>query len=78
MKKIPYFSVKLVQRIKKDPDKVHTTWSRSTTILPEMIGCVVGVHNGKIFIPVHITEKMVGTKLGEYSPTRFARKRSKR
>jgi small subunit ribosomal protein S19 len=50
--------------------KVVKTWSRRSTILPEMIGHTVAVHNGKKFIPVYITENMVGHKLGEFSPTR--------
>jgi small subunit ribosomal protein S19 len=50
--------------------KVIKTWSRRSTILPEMIGHTVAVHNGKKFIPVYITENMVGQKLGEFSPTR--------
>jgi len=50
--------------------KVVKTWSRRSTILPEMIGHTVAVHNGKKFIPVYITENMVAHKLGEFSPTR--------
>jgi small subunit ribosomal protein S19 len=50
--------------------KVIKTWSRRSTIVPEMIGHTVAVHNGKKFIPVYITENMVGQKLGEFSPTR--------
>jgi len=50
--------------------KVIRTWSRRSTILPEFIGQTVAVHNGKKFIPVYITENMVGHKLGEFSPTR--------
>jgi len=50
--------------------KVVRTWSRRSTILPEFVGHTVAVHNGKKFIPVYITENMVGHKLGEFSPTR--------
>lgn len=50
--------------------KVIRTWSRRSTILPEFIGLTVAVHNGKKFIPVYITENMVGHKFGEFSPTR--------
>ncbi len=51
--------------------KIIKTWSRRSTIIPEMIGHTMAVHNGKKFIPVYITENMVGHKLGEFSPTRF-------
>jgi small subunit ribosomal protein S19 len=50
--------------------KVIRTWSRRSTILPEFVGHTVGVHNGKKFVPVYVTENMVGHKLGEFSPTR--------
>ncbi len=50
--------------------KVIRTWSRRSTITPEMVGLTIAVHNGKKFIPVFITENMVGHKLGEFSPTR--------
>ena len=50
--------------------KVIRTWSRRSTVLPEFVGHTIGVHNGKKFIPVYITENMVGHKLGEFSPTR--------
>ncbi len=51
--------------------KVVKTWSRRSTILPEFVGHTIAVHNGKKFIPVYITENMVGHKLGEFSPTRI-------
>jgi small subunit ribosomal protein S19 len=54
----------------KNDKKVMKTWSRRSTILPEFIGHTFGVHNGKKFIPVYVTENMVGHKLGEFSPTR--------
>ena len=50
--------------------KVYKTWSRRSTIIPEMVGHTIAVHNGKKFIPVYVTENMVGHKLGEFSPTR--------
>jgi len=54
----------------KNEKKVLRTWSRRSTILPEFIGHTLAVHNGRKFIPVYITENMVGHKLGEFSPTR--------
>ena len=53
--------------------KVIKTWSRRSTITPEMVGHTMAVHNGKKFIPVYVTENMVGHKLGEFSPTRTFR-----
>jgi small subunit ribosomal protein S19 len=53
--------------------KVIKTWSRRSTIIPEMVGMTIAVHNGKRFIPVYITENMVGHKLGEFAPTRTFR-----
>jgi len=54
----------------RNEKKVVKTWSRRSTILPEMVGHTIAVHNGRKFIPVYITEQMVGHKLGEFSPTR--------
>ncbi len=54
----------------KNEKKVIRTWSRRSTILPEFVGHTMAVHNGKKFIPVYVTENMVGHKLGEFSPTR--------
>ena len=54
----------------RNEKKVIRTWSRRSTVLPEMIGHTIAVHNGKKFIPVYITEQMVGHKLGEFAPTR--------
>jgi small subunit ribosomal protein S19 len=51
--------------------KIIKTWARRSTIVPEMIGHTMAVHNGKKFIPVYVTENMVGHKLGEFAPTRF-------
>jgi len=53
--------------------QVIKTWSRRSTIIPEMVGLTIGVHNGRKFIPVFVTENMVGHKLGEFSPTRTFR-----
>ena len=53
--------------------KVHKTWSRRSTVIPEMVGHTIAVHNGKKFIPVYVTENMVGHKLGEFAPTRTFR-----
>ena len=61
---------KLAEMAAKNEKKVVRTWSRRSTILPEFIGHTLAVHNGKKFIPVYITENMVGHKLGEFSPTR--------
>jgi small subunit ribosomal protein S19 len=63
--------VKKVEAMASSGDrKVVKTWSRRSTILPEFIGHTIAVHNGKKFIPVYVTENMVGHKLGEFSPTR--------
>ena len=61
---------KVVAMNERNDKKVVRTWSRRSTILPDFIGHTVAVHNGKKFIPVYITENMVGHKLGEFSPTR--------
>jgi small subunit ribosomal protein S19 len=74
LKKGPYIDPSLLKRITKakeeSSDKVIKTWSRRSTITPELVGLTVAVHNGKKFIPVFITEDMVGYKLGEFAPTR--------
>ena len=62
--------LKKLGRLKAGDKTVIKTWSRSSTVIPEMIGFTFGVHNGKIHIPVFVTEDMVGHKLGEFSPTR--------
>jgi len=58
---------------KKSDSKVVRTWSRRSTVTPEMVGHTIAVHNGKKFFPVYVTENMVGHKLGEFSPTRTFR-----
>jgi small subunit ribosomal protein S19 len=65
--------LKKVQNMKPGDKKVIKTWSRSSTIVPEMVGFTFGVHNGREHIPVFVTEDMVGHKLGEFSPTRTFR-----
>jgi small subunit ribosomal protein S19 len=65
-----HLTVRIVAMNEKNERKVLRTWSRRSTILPEFVGHTIGVHNGKKFIPVYITENMVGHKLGEFSPTR--------
>ena len=72
LKKGPWCDPKLLKKIKnlRPGQKIIKTWSRDSTIFPEMVGFTFGVHNGKDHIPVLITEEMVGHKLGEFSPTR--------
>ena len=73
VKKGPYVDEKLLKKIGKlrvGDKTVIKTWSRASTIVPEMIGFTFGVHNGKVHIPVLVTEDMVGHKLGEFSNTR--------
>jgi len=73
LKKGPYVDEKLLKKVAKlkPGDKtIIKTWSRACTITPEMVGFTFGVHNGKEFIQVFVTEEMVGHKLGEFSPTR--------
>ena len=77
LKKGPYVDQKLLKklgRLSAGDKTIVKTWSRDSTIVPEMIGFFIGVHNGKIHIPVFMTEEMVGHKLGEFSLTkRFSR-----
>jgi small subunit ribosomal protein S19 len=75
LKKGPYIDPKLKEKIsapdvKGEKRRVIKTWSRRSTVIPEMVGLTIGVHNGRKFIPVFLTENMVGHKLGEFSPTR--------
>jgi small subunit ribosomal protein S19 len=74
VKKGPFTDTHLEERIDKlnaaGEKKVIRTWSRRSTILPEFVGHTIAVHNGRKFIPVYITENMVGHKMGEFSPTR--------
>ena len=77
LKKGPYVSEKLVKKVQELLDtnqkKVIKTWSRRSTILPEFVGHTFAVHNGNKFIPIYVTENMVGHKLGEFAPTRTFR-----
>ncbi|HON77154.1 MAG TPA: 30S ribosomal protein S19 [Spirochaetota bacterium] len=77
IKKGPFIDIKLFKKIEEmnssNQRKAIKTWSRRSTIFPEMIGHTIMVHNGKNFIPVYVTENMVGHKLGEFSPTRTYR-----
>ncbi len=66
-----HLQVKIDEMNRKQDRKVIKTWSRRSTVTPEMVGHTIAVHNGKKFIPVYITEDMVGHKLGEFSPTRM-------
>lgn len=82
IKKGPYIESSLEKKIEAmnsiNEKKIIKTWSRRSTIAPDFIGHTLAVHNGKKFIPVYITENMVGHKLGEFSPTRIFRAHSGR
>jgi len=71
----PFIDLHLQKKIedmnKRNEKKVTKTWSRRSTVTPEMVGHTIAVHNGRKFIPVYLTENMVGHKLGEFSPTRM-------
>ena len=74
VKKGPYVEAKLLARVEalnaSNDKKVLKTWSRSSTIFPQMVGHTIAVHDGRKHVPVYITEDMVGCKLGEFAPTR--------
>lgn len=74
IKKGPYVHHKLLKKLLKAKEttkkQVIKTWSRSSMIIPVMVGETIAVHNGKSFVPVYVTENMVGHKLGEFAPTR--------
>ncbi len=74
LKKGPYIEQKLLSKVlvaqETRSSRVIRTWSRRSTIVPEMVGITLAVHNGRKFVPVFISENMVGHKLGEFSPTR--------
>jgi small subunit ribosomal protein S19 len=82
IKKGPFIDESLMRKIRKATDdnsrQVIKTWSRRSMINPDMIGFTFAVHNGKKFIPVYVTENMVGHKLGEFSPTRTYHGHSKK
>jgi len=74
LKKGPFVADHLVKKVEKLNEtrekRVIKTWSRASTIVPDMVGHTIGVHNGKAHVPVYVTENMVGHKLGEFAPTR--------
>ena len=74
LKKGPYVEPKLMNKVlvsqESRSNRVIKTWSRRSTVVPEMVGITLAVHNGRKFVPVFISENMVGHKLGEFSPTR--------
>ena len=74
LKKGPYVDLKLVKKVRRLEDSGRKapikTWARNSMIVPEFVGHTFNVHNGKVFVPVFVTENMVGHKLGEFSPTR--------
>jgi small subunit ribosomal protein S19 len=77
IKKGPYVDSKLYKKVVSSQEggdkKPIKSWSRRSTIIPEMVGLTIQVYNGKIFVPVFVNENMVGHKLGEFSPTRIFR-----
>ena len=77
LKKGPFIDGHLQKKLEamnaRNEKKVIKTWSRRSMVLPEMVGHTIAVHNGRKFVPVYITENMVGHKLGEFSPTRLFR-----
>jgi small subunit ribosomal protein S19 len=81
LKKGPFVADSLLKKIEKfnkaHQKEVIKTWSRASTIVPIMIGHTISTHNGKEFIPVYITDQMVGHKLGEFAPTRYFRGHAK-
>ena len=78
LKKGPYIHYKLYKKVLENTSKkaIINTWSRSSTISPDFVGFTISVHNGRQFIPVNITENLVGHKLGEFSATRLFRRHS--
>lgn len=72
-KKGPYVDPKLLEKIRSGEKRVIRTWARSSTIVPEMVGWTIAVHDGRKHVPVYITEEMVGHRLGEFAPTRTFR-----
>jgi small subunit ribosomal protein S19 len=77
LKKGPFIDTPLLEKVeamnRASEKKVIKTWSRRSTVVPEMVGHTLAVHNGRKFVPVYVTENMVGHKLGEFSPTRSFR-----
>jgi small subunit ribosomal protein S19 len=81
LKKGPFVADHLLKKVEglnaKGEKQVIKTWSRASTILPQMIGHTIAVHNGRQHVPVYVTEQMVGHKLGEFAPTRTFRGHAK-
>jgi len=77
VKKGPFVDARLIGRVqelnRKNEKRVLKTWSRASTVTPDFVGHTLAVHNGNKFVPVYVTENMVGHKLGEFSPTRLFR-----
>ena len=77
LKKGPFVDLPLLEKIEvmnqSGEKKVIKSWSRRSTVVPEMIGHTVAIHNGKKFVPIYVTENMVGHKFGEFAPTRLFR-----
>ncbi len=77
LKKGPFVADHLLAKVEKLNEtrekRVVKTWSRASTIVPSMVGHTIGVHNGRVHVPVYVTENMVGHKLGEFAPTRSFR-----
>ncbi len=77
LKKGPFIDAKLAKKVaalSKDDRTIVKTWARASSISPEMVGHTIAVHNGRVHVPVFVTENMVGHKLGEFAPTRKFRK----
>jgi small subunit ribosomal protein S19 len=77
LKKGPYIDPKLLKRVEamndKNEKKVIRTWSRASTIFPQLVGHTIAVHDGRRHVPIYVTENMVGHRLGEFAPTRTFR-----
>jgi small subunit ribosomal protein S19 len=71
LKKGPYCEESLLKKIEKMNETVIKTWSRRSTVFPQMVGHTLAVHDGRKHVPIYITEDMVGHKLGEFAPTRL-------
>nr|BBC77684.1 ribosomal protein S19 [Nitzschia sp. NIES-3576] len=77
LKKGPFVAYHLLKKIKRNRKEIIKTWSRSSTIIPSMVGFTIATYNGKRHIPIFITDQMIGHKLGEFVFTRFFRSHSK-
>ena len=82
LKKGPFISPKLLKKVEamntRNEKKVIRTWSRASTIFPQMVGHTIAVHDGRRHVPIYVTENMVGHKLGEFAPTRTFRGHSEK